>query len=217
VISSNRYVRWTLWSFLILMLGGVIVWFAYRSLKASEQHGFSNLPKLYTTPAFALTDQDGKPFSSEQLKGHIWLADFIFTECPGPCPLLSGRFQELHQMLIRTPEVKLVSFSVDPETDTPPVLKAYGQKFFADTTRWFFLTGSEEVVRALIINQFLLPLTPNPGGKKNPDGAFMHSTKVVLVDPDGQVRALYEGLQNETLQKILIDVGALEREFKHGN
>jgi protein SCO1/2 len=195
----------------------VVVAFAYKSLVASEQRAPSNLPRLYTTPAFSLFDQEGRIFSSDQLKGHIWLADFIFTECPGPCPRLSSRFQELGQMLERTPDVKLVSFTVDPETDTPPVLKEYSKRFLADPARWYFLTGSEEVVKALVVKQFLMPLIKNPGGKKNSDGAYLHSTKVVLVDPDGQVRALYEGLGNEALQRILQDVGALKREYKHAN
>ena len=82
------------------------------------------LPQYGTVPAFEFTDQNGQPFGSPQLVGKIWIADFVYSTCPGPCPMISSRMGELQKPL-RDTDVKLVSFSVDPQHDTPAVLREY--------------------------------------------------------------------------------------------
>ncbi|HEY2614678.1 MAG TPA: SCO family protein, partial [Chthoniobacterales bacterium] len=92
-------------------------------------------------PNFELVNQAGQPYGSAQLAGKIWIADFIFTTCPGPCPIISTRMSELQKPLQKT-DVRLVSFTVDPETDTPEVLSSYAEKLHAESARWNFLTGA---------------------------------------------------------------------------
>src|SRR5207244_10938053 len=95
-----------------------------------------------TVPTFQLTNQNGQPFVSGQLAGKIWIADFIYTTCPGPCRMISGRMSELQKPLEKS-DVHLVSFSVDPEKDTPAVLRGYAGKLQAEPGRWDLLTGAK--------------------------------------------------------------------------
>src|ERR1700683_4154951 len=80
------------------------------------------LPQMGPAPAFQLTTQDGASFDSQSLAGHVWVADFVYTTCPGPCPMMSSQMRQIQSLTAETPDVKLVSFTVDPQHDTPPIL-----------------------------------------------------------------------------------------------
>ena len=99
------------------------------------------LPVYWQVPAFQLTAQSGRPFDSKSLEGDIWVADFIFTTCPGPCPRMSSQMRGVQSAVASMPDVKLVSFTVDPKNDTPAILAAYATRYRAEPGRWFFLTG----------------------------------------------------------------------------
>src|SRR5687768_9883733 len=106
------------------------------------------LPVLAEVPAFGFTDQNGKAVSSDDLKGHVWVADFVFTRCAGPCPLMTQRMVALAKK-VSDPGVRFVSFSVDPEYDTPEVLKKYAQERGAMDPRMHFLSGPKDQIYAL--------------------------------------------------------------------
>src|SRR5213594_5132066 len=116
---------------------GLLLWLRQLEVDALRQRTVSSYG---TVSSFQLTNQNGQPFGSPQLAGKIWVADFVYTTCPGPCPLISSRMSELQKPLEKT-DVHLVSFSVDPEKDTPEVLDGYAGKLGADPERWDFLTG----------------------------------------------------------------------------
>jgi carboxypeptidase C (cathepsin A) len=102
------------------------------------------LPVYWQIPAFQLTAQSGQPFDSKSLEGDIWVADFIFTTCPGPCPRMSSQMRGVQSAVASMPDVKLVSFTVDPKNDTPTALAAYATRYRAEPGRWFFFTGDKE-------------------------------------------------------------------------
>ncbi len=165
--------------------------------------GGRKLPVLGQVPHFQLTAQDGETFDSGALAGRIWVADFFYTSCPGPCPMMSER---MHQVQVRTgdlPDVRLVSFTVDPAHDTAPVLKAYSRHFLAQPGRWFFLTGDRALLNDLGLNAFHL----NPV-----DGALDHSTRFALVDRRGRIRAYYSFADDGLVKQLTEDVRTLERE-----
>ncbi len=138
------------------------------------------LPILGRIPDFTLTDESGKPFSGATLRGHVWIADFIYTNCPGPCPLMSTRMSRLQKLT--GDAVRLVSFSVDPARDTPAALMEYSHHFGALPRRWTFLTGDVKTLRMLDRDAFKLG---------DLDTSFNHSTRFVLVDGEGRIRAYY--------------------------
>jgi protein SCO1/2 len=157
----------------------------------------STLPVLFPAPEWSLTDQTGRPFSSSNLTGRVVLADFVYTTCTDVCPLLSGTFSEvrnqLRQARLLGDKAVLLSFSVDPDRDTPPVLDEYGVRFGAVPAEWRFLTGDRETVEELLLGGFKLG-RPQIGARR-PDGSteIVHSNRVILIDGRGQVRALYDG------------------------
>lgn len=161
------------------------------------------LPILGSVPAFQLTAQSGQAFDSRSLAGHVWVADFIYTTCPGPCPMMSSRMNTLQASTAKTPDVKLVSFTVDPENDTPPVLAEYGKHFKAEPARWSFLTGDRAVLNDLGLNTFHL---------NSVDGSLVHSTRFALVDRQGRVRGYYSSEEDGFLPKLLHGLRQLEAE-----
>ncbi len=173
----------------------------------------TELKKMSIVPAFALTERSGKTITNHDLSGKIWVADFIYTTCPGPCPIITANFAKLQEQVAHDPRVMLVSFSVDPETDTPPVLAKYADQYGADPNRWWFLTGPEKQIDDLIGNGFFLVVQDN-GGHPLQNGEFKvtHSTNLALVDGDGNVRGYYDGVGESGRADLLRDIKALEKE-----
>lgn len=154
-------------------------------------------------PRFELTAQDGKSFDSHVLTGKIWVADFIYTTCPGPCPRMTSQMREVQDAVSNLPDVRLVSFSIDPANDTPPVLAAYAKQHGASPAMWYFLTGPVPTLQMLDRDAFKLG---------NIDGTLQHSTRFVLVDRQGRVRAYYDTSEPASISKVIADVRALARE-----
>jgi len=160
-----------------------------------------------TVPGFQLTNQNGQPFGSAQLSGKIWIADFIYTTCPGPCPMISSRMSELQKPLQKT-DVHLVSFSVDPDKDTPEVLRGYADKLQAEPGRWDFVTGTKSAIYKLSHDGFKLAVSDG----RDAQGIPVHSTRMVLVDRHGQIRGYYDATEPEAITKLLADTNHLLRE-----
>ncbi len=161
------------------------------------------LPVLGQLPEFQLTAQTGQPFDSRSLEGHVWVADFIYTTCDGPCPMMSSQMHVVQLQTAETPDVRLVSFTVDPAHDTPSVLAAYAEHFKYDPARWYFLTGDPARLNDLGLNGFKLNAV---------DGSLTHSTRFVLVDGERRIRGYYISSEDGFLQRLVHDVRQLERE-----
>jgi protein SCO1/2 len=202
---------------LIVLLGCGVAFLAYLTFRPAqpplvflkpppgEGNGQSSeLQKLFALPEFSLTERNGKPVTLADLKGKIWIADFIYTTCPGPCPLLSSRFSELQKELAFAPDVRFVSISSDPDNDTPEVLRAYADRFHA-TGRWLFLTGQKDQIQALANQGFKLSVVERPGSPE----PIIHSTRFALVDRQGFVRGYYDGLDPEAAERLVADVRKL--------
>jgi protein SCO1/2 len=160
----------------------------------------AGLPSYSSVPAFTLTDQTGAPFNSaEKLANSVWIADFIYTTCPGPCPRMSSQMHQVENSLDGT-GVKLVSFTVDPERDTPPVLAEYAGHFGAKPGTWFFLTGSIDDLHHLSRGVFMLG---------NGDGMLEHSTRFLLIDRRSQVRGYYDSSDQDAIPKLIADARSL--------
>ena len=151
---------------------------------------------LATLPEFVLENERGESVDLYDLHGTVWIADFIFTRCAGTCPLLTHQMAELGKEIASSrtlKDVKLVSFSVDPDFDRPDVLREYGRANGADAAHWTFLTGTRDVVRALVRNGFKLPV----GDQDDPKMPIVHSQSFVLVDREGGIRGIYDALTDQ--------------------
>ncbi|MEI6871149.1 MAG: SCO family protein [Verrucomicrobiota bacterium] len=152
-----------------------------------------SLPKYWQVPAFELTDQEGQPFNSVKMLGKVWIVDFFYTTCPGPCPALTSRLSGLHKSFSNEGRLAFLSISSDPEKDTPEVLRQYASKFGADS-RWTFLTGPVGSVFSLANQGFKLSLTRS----EKPEEPVTHSTRLILVDAQGWVRSFFEGVGEDS-------------------
>ncbi len=181
---------------LVLVMAVVNGVIAYRLYTMGYFNKGGQLPVMGTAPEFKLTERNGKDIERSGLDGRVWVADFIFTRCPGPCPMMSLRAQELTRAL---PDLTMVSFTSDPEFDTPEVLAKYAVQYKANPKQWLFLTGPKNEM-SRIAKEFKF------GGIDQPD---MHSTRFVLVDGKAQVRGYYDSNDPEALARLKRDAKSL--------
>lgn len=166
---------------------------------------------LIALPEFSMTAVGAgaeRTFTRGDLLGHVWLVDFVFTRCGGPCPLMTHHFSELQGKL--PPETRLLSITVDPDYDTPARLRKYAETFGADLRRWTFLRGSNADTYRLLFAGFRMPMSVDP--KAPPETRVQHSTRFVLVDRRAGVRRFYDGLSADEDEAILRDVKKLLKE-----
>lgn len=160
----------------------------------------SEIPVFYTLPEFSLIDQNGNRVTLHDLAGKVWVADFIFTNCGGTCPLMTEKMRKLQDAL--PPAVHFVSFTVDPARDTSKVLAAYAAEHDANHERWSFLTGDKQDLFDICIKGFKLPLDIEGGTPSEP---IAHSTRFVLVDKKGDIRGYYSGPEEDELKRLAVD------------
>lgn len=232
-MAARRWLRPLLWTLLLAALLGIGASAVYQRLRqaprAAERERAAALPELGRVPAFTLVNRDGRTVRREDLAGAPWIADFVFTTCDSSCPLLTARLARLDRELPAGLGLRLVSFSVDPDHDTPPVLERYARSFGA-SRRWLFLTGDAAQIRDLSRHGFKLALEPGGGDMGNSSAgggaasaggasagsmgsmgseAILHSTRFVLVDGEGVIRGTYQALDPAALRRLAGDARAL--------
>lgn len=159
-------------------------------------------------PPFSFTDQDGKPFTDQDVSGKIYVADFIFTSCPSICPVMTGNMLKVQEAFKNDERVMIVSHTIDPEYDTPSVLKSYAQEKGADTRIWKFLTGDRETIYSLCENEYMA------FAKKDSDapGGYVHSGFFVLIDKNRHIRGAYDGTEEGKTEELIKDIQILLNE-----
>ena len=165
-----------------------------------------SVPVSFALPDFSLTDQAGENLSLGDLAGRVWIADFIFTRCAGTCPMQTAEKAKLQPAIAALPggeDARLVTFTVEPEHDTPEVLKAYAETHGADLSRWSFLTGARGDLWNLSANGFKLAVAEDA---KNAAMPILHSSHFALVDRLGRVRGLYNGLEQSGRDELMRDL-----------
>jgi len=190
-------------------------WLAVLKVRA----GFGKpLPVYGHVADFGLTNQDSRTITLADLRGHVWVADIIFTRCAGPCLKMSRQMMDLQQALPAGSAAKLISLTTDPDFDSPSILKKYSERFNANPKRWWFLTGTKAQIAALAIDSLkLTAIEKKPEERQSPADLFVHSTIFVLVDKHGQLRGVYEtsGEGTDPVQvrsQLLAGIRRLERE-----
>ncbi len=191
----------------VLLMCAVGGYLFVREVEEIRRQKADSLPVLGQVPGFSLLERSGSTVTADDLAGKVWIANFIFTHCAGPCPLLSAQMASLQEKLKRQPRVRLVSVTVDPERDTPRVLSDYALRFGADRARWLFLTGEKEAVYRTVREGFHLPMSEDETSDQ-----IVHSLRFALIDPRGNVRAYYDGTDPDLSEKLLPAVNALLRE-----
>lgn len=203
----NRKFAWTVWGGLFLVIAGVAVAF-FRSLDATP-----SLPVLGYVSNFTLTNQLGIAINSAAMQGQVWVTDVIFTRCPLQCVRLTRQMAALQAGLPPGKPVKLVSLTADPGYDTPEVLKKYGDRYKAVHDNWYFLTGAKSDIQRLSVEDLKFVVVDKAQDQRDSiDDLFIHSTRFVLIDKQGRIRAYYDGEAPSTRAEVLKAIEKLLRE-----
>ncbi len=177
-----------------------------HTITEREENGVLIIDTIYhTIPPFSFTDQDGKTVTEKTVEGKVYLADFFFTTCPSICPKMATTLQLIHEKLKNENQFMILSHSIDPEHDTPTVLKQYAAKLNANENQWKFLTGNRDSIYAICENSYLAFAYEDA----NAEGGFVHSGFLVLIDQNRHIRGAYDGTRAELADSIVADVKRL--------
>jgi protein SCO1/2 len=164
---------------------------------------------LHSVGAFSLTDQYGKPFTRDSIKGRICLADFFFTRCPSICPKMTRNMRTIYEQFKNDRKVMFLSHSVTPELDSPVVLYRYAKEKDILSPQWRLLTGPKSIIYDLARRQYYIE---EADGLNKDSTQFLHTEKFVLIDGNGNLRGLYNGTLRSETERIAEDIRALEQE-----
>ena len=206
ILSETR--QKLVWSALFLVLvamGSIWIWRMFGEQTQTEARWRAKTTKgsvlavFGQAPEFSLTERSKAPFSNANLKGKPWIADFIFTSCAGQCPVMSLHMKRLQTLFPKETGMQLVSFTVDPDRDSPEILSEYANRYEAKPDQWFFLTGPKTEINR-ILKGFLLSGAEEPA---------MHSTRFILVDRQGKIRGYYDSAEPTSLNQLIHDAKLL--------
>ncbi|MDA9763783.1 MAG: SCO family protein [Opitutales bacterium] len=173
---------------------------------------FDEMPEdLHEIPSFSLTDQSGQTINQEQLKGNIYIANFFFTACPGICPKMTANLQGIQESFANEPLVKILSHSVAPSVDTVKQLKDYAERNEIDGTKWHLLTGSQESIYTLARKSYF---ADKAIGFNKSTQEFLHTENLLLIDSEGRIRGVYNGIRSLDMQRLSTDIHTLLKETK---
>ncbi len=212
-----RRLPWTIGVGLVLVVLLLALAFLLAQIKGHALYG-QPLPVYGQVADFTLTNQAGSAVSLADLRGRVWIADVIFTRCPGPCLKMTRQMKELQDAITPGGQIRLVSLTTDPDFDTPPVLSKYAERFGADARRWLFLTGTKKQFGEVAVGSLKFSALPTkPEERTSADDLFVHSTVFVVVDRQCRLRGVFEtsgeGVDWQLeKKKILAAIRRLERE-----
>jgi protein SCO1 len=195
------------------VLAGIALWNWQRNLEREgnrQQRPLEGLQSFGAVPPFSFIERDGRRITLSDLKGKVWIVNFIYTNCPDTCPIQSAQMREIQEDFKNEKDLRLVSITVDPTRDTAEVLSEYARRFSADPARWFFLTGEKETIYKLAQEGFHLGAVEIPHEKKPESGAtHTHSPRFVLVDRDADIRGYYVSTDPEAMKRLRRDLKIL--------
>jgi len=189
----------------ILIASSIILFISVSIFLFQREVNSISLPYLGEIQNFVLTSSSDERVGRDDFNDKIWIADFIFTTCGSICPKMTSNMASLHRSYALEDDIRFVSVSVNPEYDSPSVLKGYAKKYNADTSKWYFLTGKRKDIQRLAVESFKV------GSVKEP---IFHSDRFILVDHKGLIRGYYEGTQMKAVQQLFKDIAKLLKE-KH--
>lgn len=189
--------------FIFLILFSIILACMFNAYLLLNEIHKPKLPVLGQVQPFSLLDSSDKKFGSKELTGKIWVANFFFTSCGDICPRMTKNMAALNRSFELVKGISFVSFSVNPETDSPQILTQYAKKYTANTNRWHFLTGSREKITEIAVKSFKVGSIDEP---------IFHSAYFSLVDRNGLIRGYYQGTEQEAVNKLFHDTALLLKE-----
>ena len=196
----------------LLYLGFFVLLFGafYAFLDANIDSSKSRLAVLNIVKPFSFERQDGRQISEKNVAGKVYAAEFFFTTCEGICPKMNRNMKKVFDEFKNENDFLILSHTVDPETDNIARLKTYADSLGADIKNWWFLTGSKDSLYKTARESYILDDPKN--NATNIDEQFIHTQFFALVDRNGQVRGIYDGLKKDEIEKLITDIKDLLKE-----
>jgi protein SCO1/2 len=163
---------------------------------------------FHSIPNFRLINQDGKPVDQSITEGKVYVADYFFTTCKSICPVMSNQLERVAFSFAGNPKFMILSHTVDPETDTPSLLKEYAALHHAKANSWVFLTGDKKALYELARTGYLLDAQEGNGGPED----FIHTQNFALIDKQRRIRGFYDGTDSSQVNQLITDIGFLLQE-----
>jgi len=207
----------------VLWIGGfsiLLIAAFYFFLFAGTDYYKSKLPVLSYVKDFTFTDQDGKQLTQRQLEGKVYVSEYFFTTCKGICPKMNANMKIIYDKYKSVPDFAIISHTSMPETDSVPLLKKFEQTLLGTrnppsaTYNWFFVTGTKDSLYKMARESYLLDNEKN--NSINVKDQFIHTQFFAVVDKEGRVRGVYDGLQKDELDKLSKDIASLLKETPTG-
>ena len=195
--ACSKWVQWIVFGALFAVIAVIFALFARERLTTVK----SKLPVYTVLRDFALTNQNNSVVTLDDLRGKVWVADIIFTRCPGPCRRMTKDMSRLQDLWPKDAPVRFVSLTSDPEYDTPAVLKRYAEEHKADPDSWNFLTGTKKQIVDAAENLKFVRVEKNKEDRESENDLFIHSTIFMIVDKRGQIRSTVETDQPDSLTR----------------
>lgn len=193
-------------AFFILLMGAF-----YFFLFAGTDYYKARLPVLNYVQNFSFTNQDGKQITQKNVEGKVYVTEYFFTTCKGICPKMNENMKTIYEKYKNEPDFAIISHTSMPETDSVPLMKAYSQKMGAGLN-WYFVTGNKDSLYKMARESYLLDNEKN--NSENIKDQFIHTQFFALVDKEGRVRGVYDGLKKDELDKLSGDIKDLLKERK---
>ena len=198
----------------LLWLGGFFILLMaafYFFLFAGTDYYKAKLPVLNYVQNFSFTDQDGKQLTQRNVEGKVYVTEYFFTTCKGICPKMNANMKTIYDQYKSEPDFAIISHTCMPETDSVPLMKAYAQKMGAGS-KWHFVTGNKDSLYKMARESYLLDNEKN--NSMNIKDQFIHTQFFAVIDKEGRVRGVYDGLKKDELDKLTRDIKDLLRESK---
>ena len=198
----------------LLWLGGFFILLMaafYFFLFAGTDYYKAKLPLLNYVQNFSFTDQDGKQLTQRNMEGKVYVAEYFFTTCKGICPKMNANMKTVYQQYKSEPDFAIISHTCMPEVDSVPLMKAYAQKMEAGAN-WHFVTGNKDSLYKMARESYLLDNEKN--NSMNIKDQFIHTQFFAVIDKEGRVRGVYDGLKKDELDKLTRDIKDLLKETK---
>jgi protein SCO1/2 len=199
---------------MMVVLASIIGYALFPDVQAeAARQAADALPRVFKAPSFQLVDQRDRVVSQDDLKGHVWIVDFIFTNCAGPCWAMSERMADFQKEFAADTSMRFVSVTVDPARDSPARFAEYAKQHGADFDRWLFLTHPDVAMVRSLVSEGFKTVARDSTEAQRADGAdtILHSTHFMLVDRKGVVRGIYDGTDADSLEKLVSEARGLIR------
>jgi protein SCO1/2 len=196
----------------IIFFAVLVTGFIYALTRFIPGFGEVNLPVISYVQPFSFIDQDGKRISQQQLHGKVYVAEYFFTTCKGICPKMNVNMKKVYNAFKNEPNFRIISHTVDPEVDSVGRLKQYADSLDISSDHWLLVTGRKDSLYHAARVSYLLDDPKNDNEKI--DEQFIHTQFFALVDQEGRVRKIYDGLKKDEIAELQTDITRLLNE-KH--